>query len=342
MNIEIWIFAQESGRSLSETSLEILSEARRLVNPYNGGVSAVLLGSRGHQKTMLDQLVQHGADRIFIAPSEQLDTYHPETYTAIIVGLLKIHMPQAMLFSKNDVTNDMAPRIAARIKVGLIPQANRLFLAEDGTLTATRLCFQRKVQVTVACTNGQCQLVTLEPGIMKIKKDTRPDKGSCETIEINSETYLPDAPSHIKVLCFIKANPKKIDISDADLIVCGGKGGGDKEQFEKIEKLAGLMGAALAGSRVAVDNDCIDRDRQIGQSGKRVSPALMISCGVSGANAHTVGMRETKMVIAINKDKNAPMIKMADLGVVGDLHEILPRLNKKLKSYLDHIPLEEK
>jgi electron transfer flavoprotein alpha subunit len=194
----------------------------------------------------------------------------------------------------------------------------------------------------VVCPGACPQMATVESGVTKIQKDTRKDRAPCEFIQVNPETYLAGGVSRIKVLRFIKADPKKIDISDADLIVCGGKGGGNKAQFEKIEKLADLMGAALGGSRVAVDNGCIDRERQIGQSGRSVSPELIISCGVSGAHAHTFGMKDAKTVIAINKDKNAPIIKLADLGVVGDLHEILPRLNERLKKYLDQINPEKR
>ncbi len=311
-----------------------------MANPHKWGVSAVILGDS--PGITLDTLAQHGADRVFFVPSERPAAYCPEKVTEILVDLLKAHLPWVLLFPVNDVTNDLAPRIAARMRVGLIPRADRLHLSDDGTLTATRICFQRKIQATVVCPDARPQMATVGSGVMKVQKDTRKDRVPCECIEVNPETCLAGGASRVKVLRFIKADPKKIDISDADLIVCGGKGGGDKAQFEKIKNLADLLGAALAGSRVAVDNGCIGRERQIGQSGKSVSPELMISCGVSGANAHTFGMREAKTVIAINKDKNAPIIKLADLGVVGDLHEILPRLNHRIKKYLDQINPEKR
>ena len=338
--MDVWIFAQVKGKALTETSLEILSEARRMANPYKGCVSAVVLGDK--IEPLLEELSIHGADRVFYADDEQFSGYCPETYTDLLVELLKAHEPRVLLFSSNDVTADLAPRIAAKLSVGLIANSDRLKLAEDGSLTATRLCYQRKVHTTVVCPDARPQMATVVSGVMKIQKDTRRDKGEPEFIEIAPEILSSINPAQVKVLRFIKADSRKIDISDADLIVCGGKGAGQKEQFAKIAELADLMGAAVAGSRVAVDKGSINRDRQIGQSGKSVSPELLISCGVSGANAHTVGMRDAKTVIAINTDKNAPMIKKADLGVVGDLHEILPKLNERLKKYLDEVRQQAK
>jgi electron transfer flavoprotein alpha subunit len=172
-------------------------------------------------------------------------------------------------------------------------------------------------------------MATVSPGAAKIKQTAVSEDFKVISLDLND--FISIEQEKIRVAGFIKADPKTIDISDAELIVSGGRGAGDKAGFELIEDLADALNAAVAGSRVAVDNQWIGKERQIGQSGKSVSPELMISCGVSGASAHTFGMRETKTLIAVNKDRAAPIMKMADLGVVGDLHEILPELTRRIR-----------
>lgn len=328
MRNTIWIFAETEGDRVCEITLEVLSEAARLAATCDWAVGAVLMG-QGVTAAAAD-LSAHGADRVYIADHAALAVYTPEVYTTVLSGLIDRERPSVFLFGCGARVADLAPRVAARLRTGLLTGVDRLQILDDGTLQATRLCYERKVHTTVACSTARPQMATVEPGVMRISKRPRPEGTS---VHVDIDADLADARQRIRVLRFIKADPQKMDIVDAPLIVAGGRGAGEGDQFGVVEQLADLMGAAVAGSRVAVDNGCIDRRRQIGQSGKTVSPDLIISCGISGANAHTIGMRGAKTIVAINTDKNAPMIKLADLGVVGDLNEILPALNRLIADH---------
>ncbi len=327
MNSDVWIFAEHKEGEFLETSLELICEGKRLADLLKAELCIILCGH--HIKTLAESLSQYGAKTGFLADHEVLEQYRPDLYTAVLAGLAKDHDPGIFLLASTVVGQDLAPRIAAKLGICMVPNCDKLQISEEGLLLQTRLTHQNKVHVTVACPEVRPQMATVTPGIAKIKKSGVSQ--GIEIVSIDPTDYIKPEMEKIKITGYIKADPKTIDISDAELIISGGKGVKDEKSFQLIEDLADVLGASIAGSRVAVDNQWVGRDRQIGQSGKTVSPGLMISCGISGASAHTFGMRDTKTLIAINKDKAAPIMKLADLGVVGDLHEILPELIKRLK-----------
>ncbi len=327
----VWVYAEEKDGEMPESSLEVISEGRRLADLGNGDkVCVVLLGGRARDLADIPPL--YGAHRVLWAEENRFARYMPEVLTDILAGMIGRHDPSIFLFPATDVGKDLAPRVAARVKAGLFPNCDRLERSSDGFLVQTRLTHGRKVHVTALCRNARPQMATIEPGTVRMRKVPPPGETDLpEIVEVRPGEYAGDGRERVKVIDFIKADPRTVDIGDAERIVAGGKGACDGENFRWISNLAEAIGASVGGSRAAVDLGFIDRDRQIGQSGKTVSPKLLISCGISGANAHVVGMRESRTIIAINSDRHAPILKMADLAVVGDLREILPALIDRLR-----------
>jgi len=330
MSSGIWVFAEVKGTELLDTSLEAITEGRRLADQSREELTAVLLGDR--LEGLPEIAVQYGSDRVFWGEDGRFVHYAPDAYTAVLAGLIREHDPSVFLLGATSLGSDLAARVAARVRTGLMSNCDRLQISDKGLLTGSKLRFGAKVHATIGCPARRPQMATIEPGVMKAKKALRSGTpAKPEMVCLRPADFYSPEDDRVKVVGFIKADPNTVDISDADIIVAGGKGVGDPKGFQCIRDLAELLKAAVAGSRVAVDNGCIGKERQIGQSGKTVSPELMISCGISGASAHTVGMRDSRTTIAINKDKSAPIMKMADLGVVGDVHEIVPVLVNRLR-----------
>ncbi len=329
----IWVYAEEKDGELSESSLEVIGEGRRLADQGTGErVTVVLLGGRARDLAAMPGL--YGAHRVLWMEEKRFSRYMPEVLTDILAGMIGRHDPSIFLFAATDVGKDLAPRVAARVKAGLFPNCDRLDRSPDGHLVLTRLTHGRKVHVTAVYRNARPQMATVEPGISRARKvSSSSGTESTEILEVRPGDYAGHARERVKVIDFIKADPRTVVISDAERIVAGGKGACEGETFQRISNLAETIGASIGGSRAAVDAGFIHRDRQIGQSGKTVSPRLMISCGISGASAHVVGMRESGTIIAINTDRHAPILKLADLAVVGDLREILPALIDRLRPF---------
>lgn len=328
----VWVYAEEKDGELAESSLEVISEGRRLADQGKGEkVSVALLGGRARDLAAIPAL--YGAHRVLWAEEDRFARYMPEILTGILTGMIGRYNPAVFLFASTDVGKDLAPRVAARVKACLFPNCVRLERSSDGLLVHTRLTHGRKVQVTAQCRNARPQMATIEPGVGRKRKVSLPGETEPpEIVEVFPGEYGGERGERVKVVDFIKADPRTVDISDAERIVAGGKGACEGEGFRMIQGLADAIGASMGCSRAAVDLGCLHRDRQIGQSGKTVSPKLLISCGISGAPAHVVGMRESGTIIAINSDRHAPMLKLADLAVVGDLREILPLLIDRLRN----------
>jgi len=327
----VWIFTESKDSELLESSLELICEGRRLADLLEAELFVILFGYQ--VEALTETMSRYGAETVFLLDHEICEKFHPDLFADILSGLVMVHNPGILLLSATVAGQELAPRVAGKVRKILVPNCDKLEISDEGLLLQTRLTYQNKVHTTVVCPGERPQMVTLKPGIARIKES--PVTKEMQIIRVAPTDYIQEESQRVKVIGFIKADPKTIDISDAELIVSGGKGAKDEKGFKLIGDLADVMGASLAGSRVAVDNQWIDRSRQIGQSGKTVSPDLMLSCGISGASAHTFGMRDTKTLVAINKDKAAPIMKLADLGVVGDIHVILPELIQRLKDIKD-------
>ncbi|RJP21437.1 MAG: electron transfer flavoprotein subunit alpha/FixB family protein [Deltaproteobacteria bacterium] len=329
----IWTYAEERKGELPESSLEAIGAARRLADQRTGGrVTVVLLGERAEMAAALPG--RHGADRVFWAEEERVSRHMPEFLTGILSGLIGRYDPFVFLFPATESGRDIAPRVAAKVRAPLFPDCDGLEWSTDGFLSARRLTHGRKVHVTAVCRNARPQMATLVPGAGRSKEaSAKPAGADPEIVRLDLREFSGwNERKGVTFVGHLRADPATVDISDAETIVAGGKGACVEDGFRWIERLAEAIGASVAGSRAAVDLGCIGRERQIGQSGKAVSPRLLISCGISGANAHVVGMRDSRTVVAINTDRNAPMLALADLAVVGDLREVLPALIDRIRS----------
>lgn len=320
----IWVLAEQRDSELQEVSLELVSEGRKLADKLKEELSVVLLGH--NVAPMVATFGQHGADAVYHADSPHLANYSPELYTDVIANLLKEQRPRLAVCAATSIGRDLGPRLAARLKVGLVSDCVNMSVAEDGSLVLTKPTFGGKTYSNVGCTNKP-QLATVRTGLMEIKKARIPRKP--QVTEVKAE--LDPGKARCKVVGFIKADPKTVSLTEAEVIVAGGRGVGSKDAFKIIEDLAEALGASVACSRVPVDEGWAPFERQVGQTGKTVTPRLYVACGISGAIYHTMGMKDSKAIIAINTDKNAPILKLADVGVVGDVHAILPELTAQLR-----------
>jgi len=320
----LWVLAEQRSGQLKEVSLELVSEGRTLADKLGEQLSAVVVGS--DIAGLAEPLVHLGADKVWLLDSPLLAAYCPEPYTDALVQLIEANGPAIVLTGDTSISQDLAPRLAARLKTGLVTECTALSLDQEGLLSPTKPSYGGKASSTVVCPEARPQIVTVKPGIMDMGV---PDPS--RTAEVVKITPHFGGQFKTRVVDFIKADPKTVSISEAEFIVAGGGGAGSAENWQLIEELAEVLGASLAASRVAVDAGWVTSDRQIGQTGKTVSPRLYIACGISGAIQHTMGMKDSKLIIAINRDRNAPIFKLADVKVIGDLMEIVPAMAHHLR-----------
>ena len=322
----IWVFAEQRHGELQKVSLEILGESRRLADELGVKLTAVLLGNNiGH---LANKLGEFGADEVLVADHKELENYTTDGYTKVLCELVNDRKPGIFFIGATFIGRDLGPRVAARLKTGLTADCTSLAVeVEDGALLATRPAFGGNIMATIACPNHRPQMATVRPGVFSRLTEKNYDY---KVENVNVELEASDIRTTI--LEVIKANKQVIDISEAKIIVSGGRGVGSKENFSLLQELADTLGGVVGGSRGAVDKGWIERDYQVGQTGKTVRPSIYIACGISGAIQHVAGMQESDMIIAINKDESAPIMKVADYAIVGDLNKVIPEMINELKS----------
>jgi len=236
-----------------------------------------------------------------------------------------MYHPTVVLMGYTSVGRDLSPRLAARLQCGLVTECTAISYGRDGSLLYVKPIHEGKASCTVTCVNSKTQIVTIKPGTvdMGISDPTR-------KAEILKRSPQCNANLKTKMLGHIKADPKTVNLKEAERIVAGGGGAINNGGWPLLEKLAETLGASMAGSRVAVDGGCIASQRQVGQTGKTVKPIIYIACGISGAIQHTIGMKDSELVVAINTDRDAPIFKVADVCVIGDIMEIVPAITQRL------------
>jgi len=321
----VWVIVDHTGDEIEDIALELLGQARELADRLGLSAVAVLLGDdiRG-----LAPLVgQCGADTVYLAESPLLNNYNPDAYTPLLADLIRGQQPSIVLWGATDQGRDLAPRVAARLGTGLASNCTRVDLSEDGLLVMTRPVYGGKASCNVVCPQARPQMATLQPGAAPAK---RPDPSrQAQVVAVDVSLSSRSLRLHLKEV--IKIPPSALDVTEADVIVAGGRGAGSEEGFQLVEQLAHLVGAAVAASRPVVDAGWAPSRRQIGLSGKTVAPRLYIACGISGANHHVVGMRDSRAVVAIDLDPHAPIFQIADVKIVGDLRQVLPSLIERLR-----------
>jgi electron transfer flavoprotein alpha subunit len=324
----VWVFAEQRSGRLQPVSLELLSKARELAGTLNQDVAAVLIG---HQVSKLsDTLIQYGADQVYLAEDPALQDYRTNAYTQVIEELVGKYKPNILLMGATHIGRDLAPRVSHRVGVGLTADCTELSIdPEEKILLQTRPAFGGNVMATIANRYSRPQMATVRPGVMEAA--LKAGKGKI----IPHKSGLDEKTIGTKLLEIIKEEKKKVNLSEAKVIVAGGRGVGNAEGFRILEELAGFLGGEVAGTRVAVEEGWMPSDRQIGQTGQSVRPELYIACGISGAIQHRAGMMNSRYIIAVNKDPRAPIFQVADWGLVGDVNEVIPQMIEQLKAKED-------
>ncbi|MBX7427073.1 electron transfer flavoprotein subunit alpha/FixB family protein [Clostridium chauvoei] len=322
----VWVFAEQREGELQKVSLELLGEGRKIADKLGVKLTALLLGD--NVKALAETLGKNGADEVLVAESELLKNYTTDGYTKVICDLASERKPGIVFIGATFIGRDLGPRVAARLSTGLTADCTGLDVeVENGDLLATRPAFGGNLMATIACPDHRPQMATVRPGVFsKIPEEAR--DFNIEEVEVK----LSESDIRTKIVEIIKETKDVVDISEANFIISGGRGVGSKENFALLEELAEVLGGTVAGSRAAVDNAWIEKDYQVGQTGKTVRPNIYIACGISGAIQHVAGMQESDMIIAVNKDESAPIMKVADYAIVGDITKVLPEMTAQLKA----------
>ncbi len=309
----IWVFAEQREGKLQKVVLELIGKGKELSKKLGVELTAVLLGN--NVDDIAQQLIQYGADKVLYANDPLLKNYTTDGYTKVIYDLIQKRKPEILLVGATYIGRDLAPRISSRLGTGLTADCTGLDIDEDTrNLLMTRPAFGGNLMATIVCESNRPQMSTVRPGVFeKLEKDNS-RKGNIEKIKFD----LKESDIKVKIKEVIKLAKKIEDISEAKILVSGGRGLGGPEGFKELRELADLIGGAISGSRAAVDSGWIDKAYQVGQTGKTVRPNLYIACGISGAIQHLAGMQDSDYIVAINKDESAPIMKVADLSIVGD------------------------
>ncbi len=323
----VWIFVEQRDKKVQNVSLELLGKGREIADKLETTLTAVILGDE--VKGEVNELIYYGADDVIVVEDKNLDIYMTEPYTKVFTSLINEKKPEIILIGATAIGRDLAPRVSARVHTGLTADCTSLDIDEENkNLLMTRPAFGGNIMATIICPEHRPQMSTVRPGVMqKIERDTS-RKGNIE--EYNAHIVQEDV--NVEILEVVKEEKQKVNIEDAKVLVSGGRGVGNKENFESLEALAKELGGTVSASRAVIDAGIMDSARQVGQTGKTVRPDLYIACGISGAIQHIAGMEESEFIIAINKNMDAPIFEVADVGIVGDVNKVIPQLVEELKA----------
>ncbi len=325
---DVWVFGEQKDGEVSNVALELLGEGRKLADQLHVKLAAVLLGDNVEQTAK--KLITYGADEVYLVDHPSLKNFNDESYSDIFVQLISKYKPEIVLLGATTYGRSLAPRAASRLNTGLTADCTKLEIdVEKRLLLQTRPAFGGNLMATIICPNHRPQMSTVRPKVMKALE---------QDISRNGEIIRPDImiPEDIKVkvIDIVTTLSEKVNLTEADIIVSGGRGVGDPKNFALLQELANVLGGAVGASRATVDAGWIDYSHQVGQTGKTVGPKVYFACGISGAVQHLAGMSSSDTIIAINKNPDAPIFKVATLGIVGDLLEVLPALTSEFKKRL--------
>lgn len=324
----IWVFAEQRAHKIMPVVFELIGEAKRLAAIKGCSVGAIICGHNIGQ--LADELHRYGVDQVFVADAPELESYTPDAYIKVIYEAVMKYKPEIVLMGATHIGRDLGPGVAVRCGTGLTADCTKLDIDEnDGKLMQTRPAFGGNLMATIVCENHRPQMATVRPGIMEKAQYIKNYQG--ETIEL--PVSFEEGELREKVLRVVKSMREVVSLTDAKVIVSGGRGLGNPEGFELIKKLADRLGGVVGSSRAAVDAGWIPHSHQVGQTGTTVRPDLYIACGISGAIQHLAGMQESKCIVAINKNENAPIFDVADYGITGDLYKVIPAI----LNYLDNV-----
>ena len=325
MSKNVFVIAEQRDGKIMKVSYELIGKARELANDLGQDVVAVLMGSG--VEAVAGDLAKAGADKVIVVDDPILAEYVTEPYAKATTAVIKANDPEIVLFGASSICRDLAPRVSARIHTGLTADCTKLEIdPETKLLNMTRPAFGGNIMATILCADHRPQMATVRPGVMQALE-------SCDkvgTVEKFAVEFTP-ADMNVEICEVVKTDKKSVDITEAKILVAGGRGLGSAEGFAQLKDLANVLGGEVAASRAAVDSGWIEKDLQVGQTGKTVRPDLYVACGISGAIQHAAGMEESEFIVAINKEESAPIFGICDLGIVGDLNKIVPKLTEALK-----------
>jgi electron transfer flavoprotein alpha subunit len=323
----VMVYAEQRGGKVHPVSYELLGKAQELAGQLSEPVYAVIVGSC--MGAGADELVKRGADKVFLYDDPALAEFRDDPYTDLLAQCCLDEKPSIFLIGATSLGRSLGPRVAAKLRTGLTADCTYLDIdPETGLLRQTRPAYGGNIMATIITPNGRPQMATVRYKMFPEAAKVDNPQGSA----VEKPVDISNVRDRVKVLGFEEAKDQ-VSISEADLIVSGGLGMGDPKGFELIGELAATLGAAVGASRPTVDEGWIDYRHQVGLSGRTVRPQVYMACGISGAVQHQAGMKTSDVIIAVNKDPEAPIFKISSLGVVGDLYEVVPRLVEKIKEH---------
>lgn len=324
----MWVIAEQENGQLMNVTFELLGAAKELCAKLEEKCCAVLVTAAAGE--LPQQLIAAGADVVYVIEDAKYADYDTELYTDAICQLSKKYDPASIMFGATDDGRDLAPRVAARLHTGLCADCTALDVTDDKLVALTRPALGGNICATIICDVNRPQMGTVRPKVFKPAELDNTRTG--EVIAFTPEAGAVSRVELVKKEALSSENAVKID--EADMIAAGGRGFGSKENFDVLEQLAALFeNSAVAGTRAAIDEGWLTHSQQVGQSGKSVTPHIYFACGISGAIQHLSGMKDSDIIIAINKDAEAPIFTVAHYGIVGDVNVILPKLIEKIKAY---------
>ncbi|HKZ22498.1 MAG TPA: electron transfer flavoprotein subunit alpha/FixB family protein [candidate division Zixibacteria bacterium] len=325
----IWVWAEQKQGKISSVVMEALGVARSLADKRKAEVWGILFIEKNEKQAQ--ELIFHGADKVILVENPSVKFFVDEIYARLLFELAAEYKPEAILGEATFYGKALFPRVAVKLHTAVAADCTAVSINPDtGDIVATRPCYGGNVLAEVGFNQVRPQLVTLRP---KSGKELSPDanrKGEIIKKEFPPEKYQ----ARTKVKEMVKEAAQAVNLAEADIIVSGGRGLKGPENFHLVKELADALGGAMGASRAVVDAGWVPYAHQVGQTGRTVNPKLYIACGISGAIQHLVGMQSARLIVAINKDKDAPIFKVATYGIVGDIFEILPALSKKFREVL--------
>ena len=320
----VWVFAEQRDGKIAGVSLELLGAGKGLAEKLGTELAAVLFGGTADDA---QELIRWGAEKVFHCNDPLLSTFNDEPYASLLSKLIVEQKPEIVLTGATPIGRSFFPRVAARLRAGLTADCTSLEIDnETKNLLQIRPAFGGNIMATIFCPHARPQMATVRPRVMKKGEYDASRKGEVVAVSAKGITSRTRVVETVKEIA-----ETAINLQDANVIVAGGRGMGGDKGFQLLRELAEVLGASVAASRAAVDEGWIPYRHQVGQTGKTVGPKLYIACGISGAVQHLVGMQSSDIIIAINKNPEAPIFRVATYGIVGDVHEIVPLLTKKIK-----------
>ncbi len=341
----VWVYAEQRKGKLMNVALELIGEGHRLSREIadDAKVCALIVGNNVDH--LAKECFEYGADSVYMIQDPLLENYTTDGYTKVIVDAVNVYKPEIVIYGATHIGRDLAPRVAARLNTGLTADCTRLDVkvssyidyavknttldvstldpnSDDKGLKQTRPAFGGNLMATIICPKTRPQMSTVRPGVMQKKEKKAGATGEL----INVKPVLAKSDIKIEILDIVKSAKEIVSLTDAEIICSGGRGLGDPSGFELIKKFADKVGGVVGSSRAAVDAGWIDHSHQVGQTGTTVKPKIYFACGISGAIQHLAGMQTSDIIVAINKDPDAPIFEVADYGIVGDLYKVIPQI----------------